>query len=460
MNNTDSAGAAPRPRRAAGFADEVEETEGPLTARHGIITPEIRAAFAAKQEAEQKSEAKPEPKSEPKPEADPKPEAKPEARPEAKVKPKAKPEPTPEPKPETAAPSPFSRAAQAAAEPTPAPAKPQPATFDDDSIYDDDDADLPPRKRSRAGLWVVLVVLIAALATIALVALRGWLNRPPAPPTAQEVAVKYLTAIADGHASAAQDQAAMRVDSATFTDASLAASKAIAPIADIKAESATDQEVVLSYTLGGKPVRGTFPMVHVAEGWKVKRPTVRVRLAPQPQMIVPYLDGQKLQSPNYTYDLELPPGAHKLSLPGGLLQFTSPDVTVTGLTQAPQVDGRTATVPDYSDKLRAKLDSSLKACTSAKDLAPKGCPWAFKAPSGVKVDPATVKYQIDGDPLANFNAPKLGNVDAIARGELRFTLHVTADGSRKNAVSDEKLVIAKYEADLASPDLPFIWNNN
>lgn len=334
---------------------------------------------------------------------------------------------------------------------------PQPET---DPVVDD----LPPveRPRSRAGVWVALVVALAVLATIAAFVVRALITPKATPAGPQEVAVRYLNAIAAADIATAQAQSAIQVTSPSFTPESLRASQQAAPITEVRAEALNGQDVVLAYKLGGKDVRGTFPMVHVAEGWKVKRPTVRTRIAPSPQMIRVELDKQPLTGQAYTYDVELAPGQHRLSVAeGAFVEFQQPEVVVTGLTDNPQVNAKTQTTKAYPAELKKRLQDRVNQCLAAKELAPKGCPWAFRAAAGETVDPASITYKMDGNPFAAFNAPALGTADAIARGEVRFTIKVNGKvrtaGGRAGTISDEKLVIGKYEADLADPQLPFIW---
>lgn len=318
-------------------------------------------------------------------------------------------------------------------------------------------------RRSRTGLWAALVIAVALLAVLGLFVARSLLagsGTKEAGP--EQVAKQYLEAIAAGDAERAQSLAAIKVQDPAFTREALADAAKRAPLTGIRVEAVNPQDVVLSYQLGGRAVRGTFPMVHVAEGWRVKRPTVRTRVAPQPQMILPSIDGQKLQGAAYAYDVELAPGVHRLSLPEGFLEFEQPDITVTGLTDAPQVNARTQVSQAYPAELKKRLQERIRTCVAAKDLAPKGCPWAFRAAAGETVDPATITYTMGSDPFSSFVAPKPGTADAIVRGELRFPLKVTAKGKVSRGtttIEDDKLVIAKYEADLAAADLPFVWAN-
>lgn len=325
---------------------------------------------------------------------------------------------------------------------------------------------LPRERRTRPrdgrpGLWAALVVGVALLAVLALFAARSLLAAPaPKPAGPEEVAQHYLQAIAAGDAQSAQNLAAIKVQDAAFTNEGLADAARRAPLTDIRVDGVHGQDVVLAYRVGGRAVRGTFPMVHVAEGWRVKRPTVRARVTPQPQMVAPSIDGQKLHGAAYVYDVELAPGVHRLSLPEGFLAFEQPDITVTSLTDTPQVNGRTQVTAAYPAELKKRLQDRIRSCVAAKDLAPKGCPWAFRAAAGETVDASSITYTLGSDPFASFVAPRPGTTDAIVRGELRFPLKVTAKGRSSGSattIEDDKLVVAKYEADLAAPDLPVIW---
>ncbi|GAB3715532.1 hypothetical protein [Mariniluteicoccus flavus] len=326
----------------------------------------------------------------------------------------------------------------------------------------DDPVDRRPR-RSRTPLWVAIGIGLVAVATVVAFVVRSQLTTPAAPPAGPgDVAQSYLAAVAAADAKKAQGLSAIKVDSPTFTNEALAASMKLAPISDIKVEAVNGQDVVLAYRRGDRTVRGTFPMVHVAEGWRVKRPTVRTRVAPSPQMIAPLLDGQKLQSGSYTYDVELAPGLHRLSLDGGFLEFDQPDIVVSGLNDQPQVNGKTRTTQAYPAELKKRLQARISECVKSQELAPKGCPWSFRAASGDTIEVGSVRYTMGSDPFATFRAPAPRTADAIVKGELRFPLTIdarTKQGGRSGTLNDEKLVIARYEADLALAELPFIWVN-
>lgn len=318
-------------------------------------------------------------------------------------------------------------------------------------------------RRSRTGLWIALGIGFLTLAVVTVMAVV-WLTRPKDPGPGER-AVAYLNAVAAADASAAVDLAATKPTGPLISDEALAASMQTHPLTDITlvevtSMTTTQSDGVVDYKRGGRPVRTTIGMVPDGEGnWLVRRPTATVRIAPSPQMISPTLDGIPLESATYAYTVELFPGAHTLSAQSEWLEFPEP-IMVDAPGTVAMVDPVARVSEAYAPKLRSVLDERIKTCVAARELAPKGCPWARKAADGQPIVRGSARYELLNAPLADFTAPGPGPIEAHARGDLDLRLRLTATAQSGGQVSEDFAVKARYATDLLTEDLQVIWEND
>ncbi|OYN94102.1 hypothetical protein B0O41_3444 [Propionibacteriaceae bacterium ES.041] len=365
----------------------------------------------------------------------------------------ARPEPDePEPRP--------SRSAGPAPEPPTEPPTEPPSTGE--PLWQPDPTAGRARRR-RPGLWAAVGVLALALLIGTAFGVRTLLA--PAASTSQagpaDQATAYLQALAAGDADRALALSFVKGSGPLVSKDHLQQNRPqISDITVIDAGSGdpAGTDVVLGYKLAGKDVRGTFPMFQNPQRqWQLRRGSVQLRVAPTPQMVPVLLDGRKLESNSYSYLVDVFPGTHTLSTGSKWLDFTTPQVTVTGLTDPPAVDAATAPTAAYTGAAKQQVSERIKGCVASSELAPAGCPWARKARADQPVRPGSVSYQLLSQQIS---VGKPGSTDAIARGEVQLRLRMSSS-SRINGSyqsdTEEFDVRSRYAMDLLSAGPDFVW---
>lgn len=308
-----------------------------------------------------------------------------------------------------------------------------------------------------------------ALAVLALVAVAVLVTRernapePTPPPSREEVAVGYLTAIAQGDAEKALSYSAQPQGGPLLTDAVLAESQATAPISDITVAGVTEDSVELSHRLGPEQVTTVVPMQTAADGqWQVQQAAAQVTIEPSPAQIPLQIDGQAtLQTADET--MLVFPGRHQLSTGAPWLDYTTTEFVVSNPAEPPHVSGEATPTDGATEAVRSALQDRLDQCAASGELAPEGCPWNLSEPPEQPFEPGSVTLSISGDPLADLPAPTMNKEDALAHGRISFTLEVSARTSGSNGdtqeYSDEVSVESGYTTDLLTEGPDFIWTD-
>ena len=310
---------------------------------------------------------------------------------------------------------------------------------------------------------MLALVVLALVAVAVLVTRERNAPEPASPPSREEVAVAYLTAVAQADAEKALSYSAVPQGGPLLTDAVLADSQATAPISDIAVAEVSEDSVELSHRLGPDQVTTVVPMQTGADGqWQVQRAAAQVTIEPSPAQIPLLVDGhQTLQTADES--VLVFPGRHQLSTGAPWLDYTTTDFVVSNPAEPPQVSGEATLTEGATEAVRSALQDRLDQCAASGELAPERCPWNLSEPPEQPFEPGSVSLSISGDPLADFEAPTLNEQDALAQGRISFTLEVSArtavSGGGTQEYSDEVSVESGYTTDLLTDGPDFIWSD-
>jgi hypothetical protein len=335
------------------------------------------------------------------------------------------------------------------------------APAQDPNVPDDEPPDNPNGKGALIIGIVGGVVILGLIAVITFPGLLGGAVPTPsggttgatAPPSATgAAAVKgYLKAVAGGHAASAISYGATRpVEQSLLTDEMLAANRAVAPITDIKATEGTGgdhQTVQASYKLGGTPVSTTFDVTRANGTW-----VLDAIAAPLP------LDLSRTTGADLRINGRKLPNLHPTVFPGSYTVTTSNRwFTVSG--GKVQVKNGAASGTAREAKLtlsaagiaaiRKAAQAKLNWCMKKDSLTPADCAADLALPSGIKVRPSTIDWQVTtGGSAMRTLKPTLDSAhSAHAKVLVKTRVYCTAsDGRRWRGTATIRFVYATLTA--------------
>lgn len=209
-------------------------------------------------------------------------------------------------------------------------------------------------------------------------------------------AVRFLEAVADGDAEKAlslQNQAP--VDRTLLTDETLDRSRQLTPISDIRIVQNTPELVEVSYRLGPEEVHARFVPVRRPNGsYKIDRGTATVQVS-RPEHVPVFINGVRLTAD----EVEAFPGTYELTTGEQYIGYAEPLLTVSGPETHPQVAPNPRLTPRGADAFLAATHTRLTACMQSHEVNPPGCPQSLTIAEGTVVDPASVRWALEEDPL-------------------------------------------------------------
>lgn len=314
----------------------------------------------------------------------------------------------------------------------------------------------PPSGASSGSNKKLLIGIVAGVLVLALVGLaiffatRKKTTAGPGPtdPSSSAAAANpgdavkgYLEAIAGGNAETALSYAKTTPTDTTFlTDAVLKTAMTNSPITDIKVSAPADSysyaNVGYSYKLGTRQINDDMSVEKIGDVWKVSDVAADVNLGSYsftgkvPMMLNGVaVNASKIYLFPGTYTVTS--GWKYVDYGTGKFVVDSPNAYPSASNLQPTLNA--AGVAQFKALAKAKLD----ACMKAKQLAPAGCGFAVRAPSGVKINPATISWAISygADAIAK-STPKLEYDDPTSISEyLSIGLKGTAKATNGDTYS-------------------------
>ena len=223
----------------------------------------------------------------------------------------------------------------------------------------------------------------------------------PAPAALPSDAVRgYLEALASGNAARATSYAAQApAERALLTNAVLAESKKRAPITAISVPTVDDQNatsVTASYAIGSTNVSASYPVVKLAEAWKLVSVTAAVA--------VDYSEaaGMKINGVGvHGSVIQLFPGSYAVTATSKNLTFGKRTFVVKAVGTNLEQHATPVTLTGAGKKraVSAARDD-LNRCLTTKAIAPKNCPFGVRSNGYTNVT-STIRWTvIGGDPFA------------------------------------------------------------
>ncbi len=271
----------------------------------------------------------------------------------------------------------------------------------------------PPERRSGkvplilAGAVTGLIVL-AVVATFALGGGRGadpgaaptpgpGVTVAPSAPKAEDAVRGYLEALSRGDAAAALAFAAQAPgDPSLLTEAVLAGSLAQAPLSNINVSPGTGaadrDEIAATYQLGDRAVSTTFTAVRTGSDWRLDRVTQVVSLASLDPEVSPLrINGVPLAGA----ELELFPGAYSVTSDSSRYTVAKGTFTLDSPTAFTPRTGAMSLALSKAGvaEIRTAAQKKLRSCLKVKKLAPSGCGFATRLPSG-KPRTSTISWKV------------------------------------------------------------------
>lgn len=223
----------------------------------------------------------------------------------------------------------------------------------------------------------------------------------------EEAVQAYLDAIAAGDSQAALDQLYEEPADTTFlTDEMLQASAELAPITNIQLGSIPESEfeaIPFSFDLGGRTVMselrtteydGSF---YVSDGVTPVTKDQFIRGTSVPLLV----NGVELTGEaNFfvgTYSVST--GLANIDFPADQNTFSVEEFGYGIYGVDLDVDLTDAGLEAFQTAAKTALDN----CVAQKKLDPEGCPLAIQESSGQSVDESTIKWTVQGDPIASLD---------------------------------------------------------
>lgn len=305
-----------------------------------------------------------------------------------------------------------------------------------------------PGQKKGLGTGAIIGIIAGSVAVLAVIAIVIAMlviprtdPREAAAQSAAKVVQDYLTALADSDADAAL---ALLVDTPSdatlLTDDALSASNDAAPIADISVPEPTplasddeySHDITASYSIGGKPVSGTFSVVDYdgSGDWRLMSGTVDLFIGSGTGDLDITLNGEPVDGDSVTVF----PGTYHL-------ETTSPYHTLTG-TDTVTVSDPADYSADFSDvnvelnekglaAFRQSITDAVTACLASKSLV-AGC--GIDIPEtisdGTKIIDGTITRSLDADgqaTMANLKPEDIYGDPMQVRGPYIGSVDVTAD---------------------------------
>lgn len=287
---------------------------------------------------------------------------------------------------------------------------------------------LPPAERWRRRRRTVLPALIGvALIVLAAVLTLRWADderTAVGDATPASGAVRFLEAVADGDAERALSlQHQPPADRTLLTAEVLDRSRRIAPISDIRVVEATPELVEVSYVLGREEVHAQFVPVRRPNGsYKIDQGTTLVQVS-RPEHLPVFVNGVRLT----TDEVHAFPGTYELTTGEDNIGYAEPLLTVSGPETHPQVAPNPRLTARGTNAFLAATRDRLTACMQSHEVNPPGCPQSLDIAEGTAVDPASVQWTLEKDPLIAVT-PKLSLTDeSIA--EVRLSVRARLQAS-------------------------------
>ena len=269
---------------------------------------------------------------------------------------------------------------------------------------------VPPAKKSKIPLIIGGVAGIAILAVIAATLLTPGSSTPisapvpgqsasstPEPATAADAVKGYLEALARSDAAAALAYAATTpADTSMLTNEVLVASNANAPISGITVSAGTGssgfEQISADYTLGDRQVSANFTVTKEGNLWRLDRVSQAAYLdSVIPEAVALKLNGVALTSS----DPELFPGSYtvtsdseRYSVSKGSFEIDSPNDYTTSTSSMKLTLSKSGQA-----EVRKAAQAKLASCLKAKKLAPSGCGFGTRLPSG-KPRNSSIKWKV------------------------------------------------------------------
>lgn len=252
------------------------------------------------------------------------------------------------------------------------------------------------RRRRRTVVLVVGIGVLIALITLLIVRGIGAGGAPGVQAKPATAAVQFLSAVADADAEKALSfQHRATHDRLLLTDTVLDRSRQLAPISEIDVVLDTPERVELRYLLGDQEVHAQFTPVPRPDGsYRIDRGTATVQVA-RPDQLPVLMNGVPLTSD----EVEAFPGTYELTTGLANIEYSEPRLTISGPESSPQLTPSPRLSPRGTAAFVAATRDQLAACLRSNEVNPPGCPQSLNVAEGTVVDPASVRWTLESDPL-------------------------------------------------------------
>lgn len=266
----------------------------------------------------------------------------------------------------------------------------------------------------------------------------------------------YLDALVSGDARSALAYAARQpADLLMLSDTALAASRALAPITEVRighgtasrtATGAEHRTVPVSYHLGDTPVSTTFEVSRVGGAWLLDDVAVTLPLDVSPAAGLRLtVNGTPLaRNPPMVF-----PGRYRVEAANAMYRIIRGTVDVTTTSAGPITTRLAVTLSARGvSAVRRAARTRLAACLTEQSLAPAGCGFHARPPDGRTVRPSTIRWRVVGGAgtLTDLR-PRLHTVSsATARVALRTQVRfASTDGRHWRRTSGIHTVNGRFE---------------
>lgn len=284
----------------------------------------------------------------------------------------------------------------------------------------------PPAGRRRrdvpliAFLSVVAVVVIGSIGAFAVV--RTSADKPT------DAARGYLQALADADAARALSYTSSApVDQTLLTDAVLADSRRRDPLTDITvtADPVSDGAVDVHYRLGDTPVDDHYTLSRVSGRWKLDQVSVPANFMPVISTRLPVVVNGTTVTMQATSAF---PVSYAVTTGLPDVDWGERSTAIVELGQLSQLSTDLRLEPRLTETgERAFLAGAKKlisTCVAQRDLAPDGCPFGFRQPSGgPRITGSSVRWKLKGNPWASLDKPEISSF--VDPGTAKVTTQLT-----------------------------------
>lgn len=316
----------------------------------------------------------------------------------------------------------------------------------------------PKAAGPRPWVWIVSGLLV-----LALIAGIAWFvvssSRQVRETAIREAATSFLTAVAEGNATAALDLLAEQPANTTLlTDAVLAASQQAAPITAVEVGALGGTEdaptVDATYQVGDEAVSTTLTLSPDGRAWKVTDGTVDLTVPERRALTVNGVEVTEEVNPVFPGTYTAAAVSDKVALTG------EPTATVT----APEQEGtRIEVTPGLSElgtqTVLETVKSRFDACLAETVSRPVNCPFGVDT-TGVEVAEGTVKFNLASDPWAEF-VPTLDPDTLVASGRFSYLINATATVTKDGLTTEATAPLSTergYAVDLTKDPATVTWS--